>query len=80
MVQLSRAGVWKCVLQDSGGQFVMISGMIETQLSSAGSLDTMTVVSSLCLRGCVIRVLPRIRNTEEGKDHQPPYCGYLGDL
>ena len=47
--------MWKSVLQDFGGQFVMTSGMIATQLSSAGSLDTMTPVSTLCLiRGCVI--------------------------
>ena len=52
MVQLSRTGEWKCVLLDFGGQFVMTSGMIETQLSSAGSLDTMTPVSTLCHR-CV---------------------------
>ena len=53
MVQLSRVGVWKSVLQDSGGQFVMISGMIEMQLSSAGSLDTMTLVISLSALGIV---------------------------
>ena len=50
MVQLSQAVVWKSVLQDFGGQFVITSGMIETQLSSAGSLDTMTPVSIPSLR------------------------------